>query len=160
MTHIMIEDSSPEAKKLLAYVRTLPYVTVIDAKKKGFAEEAAACNAVPVSVFTQNCTAKLTNISTRMRKIAISETVLDKVSELRAFLTDELKLSREAAHSRTARIDAFLGSLAGAANYPLCRFKNGTGSDTVVQYSKRIGSSPMKYSTMVSLYGICAILPS
>ena len=34
MTHIMIEDSSPEAKK-------------------GFAEEAAACNAVPVSVFTQ-----------------------------------------------------------------------------------------------------------
>lgn len=44
MTHIMIEDSSPEAKKLLAYVRTLPYVTVIDAKKKGFAEEAAACS--------------------------------------------------------------------------------------------------------------------
>lgn len=34
MTHIMIEDSSPEAKKLLAYVRTLPYVTVIDAKKR------------------------------------------------------------------------------------------------------------------------------
>ena len=52
MAHIMIEDSSPEAKKLLAYIRTLPYVTVIDAKKKGFAE-AAACNAVPVSVFTQ-----------------------------------------------------------------------------------------------------------
>lgn len=58
-----------------------------------------------------------------MRKVAISETVLDKVSELRAFLTDELKLSREAAHSRTARIDAFLVSLVGAANYPLCRFK-------------------------------------
>ena len=66
MTHIMIEDSSLKRKKLLAYVRTLPYVTVIDAKKKGFAEEAAACNAVPVSVFTQkNCTAKLTNTSTR-----------------------------------------------------------------------------------------------
>ena len=58
-----------------------------------------------------------------MRKVAISETVLDKVSELRAFLTDELKLSRKAAHSRTARIDAFLVSLAGAANYPLCLFK-------------------------------------
>lgn len=53
MTHIMIEDNSPEAKKLLTYVRTLPYVTVIDAKKKRFAEEAAACNAVPISVFTQ-----------------------------------------------------------------------------------------------------------
>ena len=41
----------------------------------------------------KNYTAKLTNTSTRMRKVAISETVLDKVSELRAFLTDELKLS-------------------------------------------------------------------
>ncbi len=58
-----------------------------------------------------------------MRKVAISETVLDKVSELRAFLTDELKLSREAAHGRTDRINAFLKSLAGAADYPLCRFK-------------------------------------
>ena len=46
MTHIIIEDSSPEAKKLLAYVRTLPYVTVIDKKKKDFSEEAAACHAV------------------------------------------------------------------------------------------------------------------
>ena len=34
MTHIIIEDSSPEAKKLLAYVRTLPYVTVIDRKRR------------------------------------------------------------------------------------------------------------------------------
>ena len=38
MAHIMIEDSSPEAKKLLAYIRTLPYVTVIDAKKKGLGD--------------------------------------------------------------------------------------------------------------------------
>ena len=53
MTHIIIEDSSPEAKKLLAYVRTLPYVTVIDKKKKDFSEEAAACHAVPVNVFTE-----------------------------------------------------------------------------------------------------------
>lgn len=160
MAHIMIEDSSPEAKKLLAYIRTLPYVTVIDAKKKGFAEEAAACNAVPVSVFTQNYTAKLTNTSTRMRKVAISETVLDKVSELRAFLTDELKLSRKAAHSRTARIDAFLVSLAGAANYPLCRFKNGTGSDIGVQYSRKIGFSPTKYLTKASSFRTCVIPPS
>ena len=53
MTHIIIEDSSPEAKKLLAYVRTLPYVTVIDKKKTDFSEEAAACHAVPVNVFTE-----------------------------------------------------------------------------------------------------------
>jgi len=50
---LIIEDSSPEAKKLLAYIRTLPYVTVMDTQKKDFSEEAAACNAVSVSVFTQ-----------------------------------------------------------------------------------------------------------
>lgn len=58
-----------------------------------------------------------------MRKVAISGAVLEKVADLRAYLTDELKLSREAAHSRTDRIDAFLKSLTGAADYPLCRFK-------------------------------------
>lgn len=61
--------------------------------------------------------------STKMRKVAISGAVLEKVADLRAYLTDELKLSREAAHSRTNRIDAFLKSLTGAADYPLCRFK-------------------------------------
>ena len=61
--------------------------------------------------------------STKMRKVAISGAVLEKVADLRAYLTDELKLSREAAHSRTDRIDAFLKSLTGAADYPLCRFK-------------------------------------
>ena len=61
--------------------------------------------------------------STKMRKVAISEAVLEKIADLRAYLTDELKLSREAAHRRTDRSDAFLKSLAGAADYPLCRFK-------------------------------------
>ena len=36
---LIIEDSSPEAKKLLAYIRTLPYVTVMDTQKKAFSEE-------------------------------------------------------------------------------------------------------------------------
>lgn len=90
-----------------------------------------------------------------MRKVAISETVLDKVSELRAFLTDELKLSREAAHSRTARIDAFLVSLAGAANYPLCRFKNGTGSDIGVQYSRKIGFAYEVFDDGIIIRDMC-----
>lgn len=64
MTHIMIEDSSLKRKNC-CYVRTLPYVTVIDAKKKGFAEEAAACNAVPVSVFTQKLHSQIDDTSTR-----------------------------------------------------------------------------------------------
>ena len=43
---LIIEDNSPEAKKLLAYIQTLPFVTVVNEKKKSFAAVAAACNAV------------------------------------------------------------------------------------------------------------------
>ena len=53
----------------------------------------------------------------------ISEVVLGKVSELRDYLLDELKLSREAAEKRTERIDRFLMHLGNLADYPLCRFK-------------------------------------
>lgn len=58
-----------------------------------------------------------------MREVLISDTVLDKISELRLYLLTELKLSREAALKRTDRIDAFLRSLGNAADYPLCRFR-------------------------------------
>lgn len=87
----------------------------------------------------KNCTAKLTNTSTRMRKVAISETVFDKVSELRAFLTDELKLSREAAHGRTDRINAFLKSLAGAADYPCAASKMASARTPVCRIRERLG---------------------
>lgn len=58
-----------------------------------------------------------------MREVLISEIVLGKVSELRDYLLDELKLSREAAEKRTERIDRFLMHLGNLADYPLCRFK-------------------------------------
>ena len=58
-----------------------------------------------------------------MREVVISAPVMDKVADLRAYLTDKLKLSREATHKRIDRIDAFLLSLANEANYPLCHFK-------------------------------------
>ena len=58
-----------------------------------------------------------------MREVVISAPVMDKVADLRAYLTNKLKLSREATHKRIDRIDAFLLSLANEANYPLCRFK-------------------------------------
>ena len=48
---------------------------------------------------------------------------MDKVAELRAYLTDTLKLSQKATYKRIDRIDAFLLSLANQADYPLCRFK-------------------------------------
>ena len=66
---------------------------------------------------------KLTNISTKMREVFISDTVMNKVSDLRIYLIEELKLSQEAAHKRIDRIDRFLSSLSGAVDYPLCHFK-------------------------------------
>lgn len=52
MTTIIIEENSPQAKKLLEYIKTLPFATVVEEKKKSFREAAAECNAVPVKEFT------------------------------------------------------------------------------------------------------------
>jgi hypothetical protein len=53
MTTIIIEENSPQAKKLLEYIKTLPYVTIVEEKKKSFREAAEECNAVPVGVFIE-----------------------------------------------------------------------------------------------------------
>ena len=61
-----------------------------------------------------------------MRIVVISDTVQDKIANLRKYLINELKLSREAAKARTYRIDNFLLSLANPADYAdyaLCRFR-------------------------------------
>lgn len=58
-----------------------------------------------------------------MREVLIADTVLDRISELRIYLVEELKLSRDAALKRTERMDEFLRSLGNAADYPLCRFR-------------------------------------
>lgn len=58
-----------------------------------------------------------------MRKVIISESVMGKIVDLRIYLVEQLKLSREAAHRRTDRMNAFLLSLANEVDYPLCRFK-------------------------------------
>ncbi len=52
MATIIIEEDSPQAKKLVEYIKTLPYVAVIEEKKKSFSEAAKECNAVPVSAFS------------------------------------------------------------------------------------------------------------
>ncbi len=52
MTTIIIEENSPQAKKLLEYIKTLPFATVVEEKRKSFREAAQECNAVPVRVFT------------------------------------------------------------------------------------------------------------
>ena len=54
MTTIIIEENSPQAKQLLEYIKTLPYATVIEEKKKSFREAAEECNSVSVdSVFDE-----------------------------------------------------------------------------------------------------------
>ncbi len=52
MTTIIIEENSLQAKQLLEYIKTLPFVTVVEENKKSFQEAAKECNAVPVKVFT------------------------------------------------------------------------------------------------------------
>ena len=51
MTTIIIEENSPQAKQLLEYIKTLPFTTVIEEKKKSFREAAEECNAVSVDTF-------------------------------------------------------------------------------------------------------------
>jgi len=58
-----------------------------------------------------------------MRTVVISDTVQEKIANLRKYLLNELKLSREAAHARTNRMDVFLLSLGYPVDYPLCRFR-------------------------------------
>ncbi len=58
-----------------------------------------------------------------MREVLVSDAVLDKVADLRIYLVEQLKLSWEAAHKRTDRIDGFIIALGNEADYPLCRFK-------------------------------------
>jgi hypothetical protein len=58
-----------------------------------------------------------------MRKIHISESVWNKISELELYLKTELKFSKEAARKRSDRMREFVRSLSMPADYALCRFK-------------------------------------
>jgi hypothetical protein len=51
MTTIIIEESSPQARKLLEYIKTLPFATVVDEQKNNFRQAAEECNAVSVDAF-------------------------------------------------------------------------------------------------------------
>lgn len=58
-----------------------------------------------------------------MREVVISQAIQDKIDDLELFLKNELKLSKQAAKRRCDRMDSLFQSLAGIADYPLCRFK-------------------------------------
>jgi hypothetical protein len=53
MTTIIIEENTPQARKLLAYIKTLPFATVVEDKKTDFRQAAKECNAVSVRIFTE-----------------------------------------------------------------------------------------------------------
>ena len=51
MTTVIIEENCLQAKQLLEYIKTLPFATVVEEKKKTFEEAAKECNAVTVDEF-------------------------------------------------------------------------------------------------------------
>ena len=58
-----------------------------------------------------------------MRKVFVSDTVRNKIIDIRTYLVVELKLSEEAAYRRIDRMREFIASFALPVDYPLCRFK-------------------------------------
>ncbi len=53
MATIIINENDLQGKRLLEYIKTLPYASVIDEKKKNFHEVLEECDAVPVSTFVR-----------------------------------------------------------------------------------------------------------
>jgi hypothetical protein len=58
-----------------------------------------------------------------MRQVIISAQVTDKLSDLKDYLKNNLKLSQETAYAYNNRMLVFISSLANPADYALCRFK-------------------------------------
>ena len=51
MTTVIIEENSLQAKQLLEFIKTLPFATIVEEKKKNFSEAAEECDAVSVDAF-------------------------------------------------------------------------------------------------------------
>ena len=59
MTTFIIHEDSPQAEKLLEYLRTLPFAEEVVEKKKTFREAAKECNAVSVDAFFDELNARI-----------------------------------------------------------------------------------------------------
>jgi hypothetical protein len=59
MTTMVIEDRSIQAKQFIRYARTLPFATVVEAKKKSYEEACAECGAVTVDAFFDELNARI-----------------------------------------------------------------------------------------------------
>ena len=51
MTTVIVKDTGIQARKFVEYARTLPFITVVEEKKKSFEEAVAECNGVSVDEF-------------------------------------------------------------------------------------------------------------
>ena len=51
MTTVIIEESSPQARQLLEYIKTLSFATIVKEEKMSFREAAEECDAVTVDAF-------------------------------------------------------------------------------------------------------------
>ena len=58
MATIIIKEDSPQAKKFLEFVRTLPFATILE-QKRNFREAADECNAVSVDTFIDELKTKI-----------------------------------------------------------------------------------------------------
>ncbi len=92
-----------------------------------------------------------------MREVVISETVLNKVSELKDYLLHELNLSKEAALNRTDRIERFIIHLGNLVDYPPCRFKRWREKGYYCAVFEKNWVSPTKYSPKALSSAICPI---
>ena len=94
-----------------------------------------------------------------MRTVVISDTVQEKIANLRKYLLSELKLSREAATARTYRIDVFCSHLVILPIILRVALNDGRNLAIDVQYLKKHGFLHTKFLKMASLSAICPILP-
>ncbi len=58
-----------------------------------------------------------------MRKVSVSDNVLEYWDDLAEYMVDEFKLTEQAVMRRIGRFSDFIISLGAEADYPLCRFK-------------------------------------
>ena len=59
MTTVFIEDNNVQAERFIEFVRTLPFATVVEKKKKSFEEACIECNAVPLDTFVDELNASI-----------------------------------------------------------------------------------------------------
>ena len=59
MTMVIIEEDSFQAEQFIRFTRTLPFVKVVETRKKSYEEACAECGAVTVDAFFDELNARI-----------------------------------------------------------------------------------------------------